>query len=109
MPGLSVTALPTAPQACPQRPDPELAMYIIAIAWLYVALMVSIADTSVVGGVMTFLFSGLAPLALFLWVFGAPARKRTRLAREKQALRQPQDAPGQTDPHAENPGEHPEQ
>ena len=67
-------------------------MYIIAIAWLYVALMVSIADTSVVGGVMTFLFSGLAPLALFLWIFGAPARKRTRLARERQESRQ-RDAP----------------
>lgn len=58
-------------------------MYIIAIAWLYVALMVSIADTSIVGGVMTFLFSGIGPLALFLWIFGYPARKRARLARER--------------------------
>ena len=87
-----------------QHPDPDLVMYIIAIAWLYVALMVSIADTSVVGGVMTFLFSGLAPLALFLWIFGAPARKRTRLARERQESRQ-RDAPdrsgGQADEAAD--------
>lgn len=58
-------------------------MYIIAIAWLYVSLMVSIANPSVVGGVMTFLFSGLGPLALFLWIFGTPARRRARLARER--------------------------
>ncbi|MCB1886865.1 MAG: hypothetical protein KDH20_04605 [Rhodocyclaceae bacterium] len=53
-------------------------MYIIAIAWLYVALLVSVADTSVVGGVLTFLFMGVGPLALFLWLFGTPARRRRR-------------------------------
>jgi len=51
-------------------------MYIVAIAWLYVALLAAAAETSVVGGVLTFLFYGLAPLSLFLWLFGTPARHR---------------------------------
>lgn len=51
-------------------------MYIIAIAWLYVVVVVAVADTSVVGGVLTFVFWGLFPLGLFLWLFGTPARRR---------------------------------
>lgn len=51
-------------------------MYIIAIAWLYVALLAALSDTTVVGGVLTFVFWGLAPLALFLWLIGTPARRR---------------------------------
>lgn len=51
-------------------------MYIIAIAWLYVALMAAISDTTVVGGVLTFVFLGLLPMSLFLWLFGTPARRR---------------------------------
>lgn len=51
-------------------------MYIVAIAWLYVALLATAAETTIVGGVLTFLFYGLAPLSLFLWLFGTPARRR---------------------------------
>lgn len=51
-------------------------MYIIAIAWLYVVMVVAVADTTIVGGVLTFVLWGLAPLALFLWLFGTPARRR---------------------------------
>lgn len=61
-------------------------MYIVAIAWLYVVLMMAVTERSVVGAVLTFLFYGLFPLALFLWVFGGPARSRARArAREKRA------------------------
>ncbi|HQU87069.1 MAG TPA: hypothetical protein PLC58_00660 [Denitromonas sp.] len=58
-------------------------MYIIAIAWLYVALMAAISDTTVVGGVLTFVFMGALPMSLFLWLFGTPARRRK--LREKSA------------------------
>ncbi|MDD3352738.1 MAG: hypothetical protein PHD22_03670 [Zoogloea sp.] len=51
-------------------------MYIVAIGWLYVALLATAAETTVIGGVLTFLFYGLAPLSLFLWLFGTPARRR---------------------------------
>lgn len=58
-------------------------MYLIAIGWLYVALLVAISDTTVVGGVLTFIFFGLGPLALFMWLVGTPARRRQQ--REKEA------------------------
>ncbi|MCB1938820.1 MAG: hypothetical protein KDF24_09980 [Rhodocyclaceae bacterium] len=51
-------------------------MYIVAIAWLYVALLAAITDTTVVGGVLTFVFYGVFPLSLFLWLVGTPARRR---------------------------------
>lgn len=53
-------------------------MYIVAIAWLYVTLLMATAETSWVAGVMTFVFYGVAPLALLLWLFGIPRRARDR-------------------------------
>ena len=43
-------------------------MYIIAIAWIYVTLLMAATESSFVGGVLTFLLYGLGPLALFVWV-----------------------------------------
>lgn len=57
-------------------------MYLIAIAWLYVALLAAVTDDTVLGGVLTFIFFGIAPMALFLWLFGTPARRRRQRARE---------------------------
>ncbi|MFN3987776.1 MAG: hypothetical protein ACK4KV_19965 [Rhodocyclaceae bacterium] len=69
-------------------------MYLIAIAWLYVVIIVSVADDTVVGGVLTFVFWGLGPLALFLWIFGTPHRRRrmARAEREQAAEDAPPDA-----------------
>ncbi len=53
-------------------------MYIVAIAWLYVTLLMATAEKSWVAGVMTFAFYGVAPLALLLWLFGIPRRARDR-------------------------------
>jgi hypothetical protein len=53
-------------------------VYIVAIAWLYVVLMMSLTETSVVAGVVTFVLYGLAPLSLFLWLVGTPQRRRNR-------------------------------
>ena len=51
-------------------------MYIVAIAWLYVAVLAAAADTTLIGGILTFVFYGVAPLSLFLWLFGTSARRR---------------------------------
>lgn len=59
-------------------------MYIIAIAWLYVVLLVAVSDTTFIGGLLTLTFFGLFPLALFLWLFGTPARRRRRLLAERR-------------------------
>ncbi|MFZ9407888.1 MAG: hypothetical protein ACO26U_12455 [Burkholderiaceae bacterium] len=58
-------------------------MYIVAIAWIYVVLMMALTEKSVVAGIATFVFYGLAPLALLLWLLGTPQRRRARLAREQ--------------------------
>lgn len=58
-------------------------MYIIAIGWLYVVLMMAITETSIMAGLLTFLFYGLIPLAIFLWLFGTPQRRRSMAAKQK--------------------------
>ena len=57
-------------------------MYIVAIGWLYVVLMMSVSETSVVAGVMTFFWYGLMPVALLLWLMGRPSRRKTSLAEQ---------------------------
>lgn len=65
-------------------------MYIIAIAWLYVALMMAVAEAtnpigSVLGALFTFLLYGLMPVALLMYLLGTPGRKRAlRLRREQE-------------------------
>jgi hypothetical protein len=53
-------------------------MYIVAIAWLYVTLLMAATESSLVAGILTFVFYGLAPLALLLWLFGTPQRRRSK-------------------------------
>lgn len=63
-------------------------MYIVAIAWIFVALMAAITERNLTAGVITFLFWGLFPLALFLWIAGTGERRRRRLLAE-QAIHPP--------------------
>ncbi len=53
-------------------------MYLVAIGWLYVVTLMSLTETSVTAGILTFIFFGFAPCALMVWLFGAPVRRRTR-------------------------------
>jgi len=65
-------------------------MYIVAIAWLYVTLMMALTEPSIVAGLLTFLFYGLLPCALLLWIIGTPQRRRNRLrVMAEQELDQP--------------------
>jgi hypothetical protein len=57
-------------------------MYVIAIGWLYVTLLMAATEPNLTAGILTFVVYGAAPLALFLWLFGTPQRKRNRLSRE---------------------------
>lgn len=57
-------------------------MYIVAIGWLYVALMMAITETSVVAGVATFLLYGLAPVSIVMYIMGTLGRRRRRRAQE---------------------------
>jgi hypothetical protein len=64
-------------------------MYIVPIAWLYVALMMAVAEATssqgtVLGAIFTFVLYGLLPIGLVLYFMGTPARRRQRLAREAE-------------------------
>ena len=65
-------------------------MYIVAIAWIYVALMMSVAEATntngtVLGGIVTFILYGILPTSIIIYIMDAPRRKRVRLARERKA------------------------
>ncbi len=77
-------------------------MYLVVIAWLYVALMMAVAEATsttgtVLGALVTFVLYGLLPLGLVMYLLGAPARRkalRAREAAEREAARQQQAAAG---------------
>ncbi len=69
-------------------------MYIVAIAWIYVVLMMAIVEAlstqgSVIGAVFTFLLYGVLPLSIVMYVLGTPMRRRARRAAEAAASAAP--------------------
>lgn len=72
-------------------------MWIVAIAWMYVTLMMALAEATspqgtVLGAIFTFLLYGVGPLALVLYLLGAPARRKAILQAEREALARQQQA-----------------
>jgi predicted permease len=66
-------------------------MHLVVIAWVYVVLMMAVAEAlssqgTVLGAVFTLLLYGALPLAIVVYILGTPARRRARLAREAAAL-----------------------
>lgn len=62
-------------------------MYILVIGWIYVALMMAVAEAmhsngTVLGGIITFVLYGLVPVALVVYLMASPARRKARKARE---------------------------
>lgn len=65
-------------------------MYIVIIAWLYVTLMMAVAEATnstgtVLGAIFTFLLYGVLPLALVVYLLNTPARRRALKEREAAA------------------------
>jgi len=65
-------------------------MYIVIIAWLYVTLMMAVAEATnsngtVLGAIFTFLLYGVLPLALVVYLLNTPARRRVLKEREAAA------------------------
>jgi hypothetical protein len=78
-------------------------MYLVTIAWLYVALMMAVAEATstqgtVMGAVFTFLLYGLGPVALVVYLLSTPARRRARRAAEQQREAQAPEEPGSAEP-----------
>ncbi len=70
-------------------------MYLVVIAWVYVVLLMSLAEAfssqgSVLGAIVTFLLYGVLPLSIVVYILGTPARKRAL----KQAASAAPDAGG---------------
>lgn len=57
-------------------------MYIIAIGWLYVTVLVAASEASIVAGVISFLFYGLIPCGLLLWMSASKVRRQRKAYRE---------------------------
>jgi hypothetical protein len=73
-----------------QHSPTAFVVYIVVTAWLYVALMMGVAEAnhpngSLLGAVFTFVLYGVGPVALLIYIMGRPAR---RAAREARAARE---------------------
>lgn len=83
-------------------------MYIMAIGWIYVALMMALAEAtnangSILGAILTFFCYGLMPVGLLIYVLGRPARRLRREQSAAQAASVQPDA-GSHAPGAAEPG-----
>ncbi len=64
-------------------------MYLVVIAWLYVVVLMAVAEAtsttgSVLGAVITFVLYGVLPLSIVVYILGTPGRRRKIHARELQ-------------------------
>ena len=58
-------------------------MYLVAIAWFYVVVLMAIVEGTAAGGswlgaAFTFLLYGALPLGIALYLLGTPTRRRAR-------------------------------
>ena len=65
-------------------------MYVLAIAWLYVVVLMALAEgTSAtgnwLGATVTLVLYGVLPLGIALYLFGTPARRAARRRAEASA------------------------
>jgi hypothetical protein len=72
-------------------------MYIIAIGWLWVAFMMAITEKGVVAALLTFLFYGLLPCGLVMYLLGTPGRRRRQKKVEMLNSESAPDAPSEQD------------
>jgi hypothetical protein len=83
-------------------------MYLVVIAWLYVALMMAVAEAAspigtLAGAFFTFVLYGAGPVALVVYIMDTPRRRKAvraraaaELARRAAAASGPPDAGGET-------------
>ena len=62
-------------------------MYLVAIAWAYVVLMMAAAEAltpqgTLFGAFVTLMLYGALPLGILMYIFGTPGRRRRRVAAE---------------------------
>lgn len=73
-------------------------MYIIVIAWMYVVILMAATEKSLTAGLLTFVFYGALPCALFLWILGAKHRRHHQYKQLlEERMRNPDSSNAQTD------------
>lgn len=60
-------------------------MYIVAIGWLYVTILIAANEPTVFAGIVSFLFYGLLPCSLLVWLGNSKSRRQRRRYRESLA------------------------
>ena len=68
-------------------------MYLVAIAWMYVVVMMSVAEATaptgtVLGAIVTFVLYGILPCVILMYLMGTPMRNRARQKRDAAELAQ---------------------
>ena len=68
-------------------------MYLVAIAWMYVDVMMSVAEATaptgtVLGAIVTFVLYGILPCVILMYLMGTPMRNRAKQKREAAELAQ---------------------
>lgn len=68
-------------------------LYLVAIGWMYVVLMMTVAEAfapngTLLGAVLIFVFYGVLPLSLLLYLLGTPSRRRALRAAEAREAQQ---------------------
>jgi membrane protein implicated in regulation of membrane protease activity len=58
-------------------------MYLVALAWMYVVVMMAVAEAvsaqgTLLGAFFTLLLYGVLPLSIVLYIMATPGRKRAR-------------------------------
>jgi hypothetical protein len=66
-------------------------MYLVVIAWMYVVLMMAVAEATasngtLLGALVTLLLYGVLPLALVVYLMGTPLRRKAIRRREAAEL-----------------------
>ncbi len=68
-------------------------MYLVAIAWMYVVVMMSVAEATaptgtVLGAIVTFVLYGILPCVILMYLMGTPMRNKARRAKDAAELAQ---------------------
>lgn len=82
-------------------------MYLVVIAWIYVALMMAVAEATasngtLLGALVTFTLYGVLPLMLVMYLVGTPLRRKA--VRRREAAEAAARSAGQPDARGHAPG-----
>lgn len=77
-------------------------MYLVAIAWLYVAVMMTVAEAThptgtLLGAAVTFVLYGALPVALVMYILNTPHRRKARKALEQAEQARAASSPSEAD------------